>query len=84
MSPVVEVFWRPGCVFCMILRDDLERRSIEATWRNIWEDEDAADFVRSVNEGNEVVPTVRVGQEVRTNPAGHVVAELIAKATSPG
>lgn len=79
-SPRLEVFWRPGCGFCHLLRTDLDRLGLEATWINIWEDEAAAEFVRSVNGGNEVVPTVRIGDEVRTNPSGQEVAELVEQA----
>lgn len=45
--------------------------------RNIWEDDEAAAFVRSVNNGNETVPTVVVGDETFTNPApGDLLARL--------
>ena len=83
-GPAVEVFWRPGCVFCVALRADLALRGIAAKWVDIWEDDDAAAFVRSVNSGNEVVPTVRVGGHVRTNPSGRDVAALLAAATTEG
>ena len=75
----VEVFWRPGCVFCLNLRITLRLRRVPAVWRNIWEDDEAREFVRSVNDGNETVPTVRVGSTTLTNPgAGQVVALLRA------
>lgn len=73
----VEVFWRPGCPFCSALRADLERQGIVADWRNIWEDERAAEIVRSVNGGNETVPTVRVGSTFLTNPTGRQVRDLV-------
>lgn len=44
------------------------------TWRDIWDDEDARGFVRSVNGGCETVPTVCVGTTVLTNPSGAQVA----------
>jgi len=68
----------------MALRADLALRGIAAKWVDIWEDDDAAAFVRSVNSGNEVVPTVRVGDHVRTNPSGRDVAALLAAATTEG
>lgn len=74
--PHVEVFWRPGCPFCMALRADLAARRVKAEWRNIWEDEEAAALVRSANRGNETVPTVRVGTAFLTNPSGREVARL--------
>lgn len=70
----VEVFWRPGCPYCSMLRRGLARRGVAATWRDIWDDEDARGFVRSVNGGCETVPTVRVGTTVLTNPSGAQVA----------
>ncbi|MGI8523371.1 MAG: glutaredoxin domain-containing protein, partial [Nocardioides sp.] len=41
----VEVFWRPGCPYCSMLRRGLARRGVAATWRDIWDDEDARGFV---------------------------------------
>jgi len=76
-QPGVEVFWRPGCPFCTALRIDLTRRGIPAQWRNIWQDEDARGIVRELNNGNETVPTVRVGSQHLTNPSGSEVAEAV-------
>lgn len=73
----VEVFWRPGCPFCAALRADLAGRGISAAWRDIWVDADAAAVVRRVNEGNETVPTVRVGGTFLTNPTGAEVARAL-------
>ena len=41
---------------------------IRATLRNIWDDPEAAAFVRTVNNGAETVPTVVVDGAVYTNP----------------
>lgn len=67
-APAVEVLWRPGCPYCSALRRDLDRRGVPARWRNIWEDERARSLVRAANNGNETVPTVRVGDRTLTNP----------------
>jgi len=73
----VTVYWRPGCGYCTSLRRDLERRGVVATWVNIWEDDEARAFVRSVARGNETVPTVVVGEWALVNPRGSdVVAAL--------
>ena len=80
----VEVFWRPGCPYCSSLRRGLARRGVTATWRNIWDDEEARSFVRSANAGSETVPTVRIGAVVLTNPSGARVAELAGAAGSGG
>jgi hypothetical protein len=45
--------------------------------RNIWADDDAAAFVRSVANGNETVPTVRVGPESRVNPTAPEVMAMV-------
>lgn len=68
MSDRITIYWRPGCPFCSRLRHGLKRSNLEYTELNIWEDGDAAAFVRSVNHGNEVVPTVVVGDTVLVNP----------------
>ena len=65
---LVDVFWRPGCAFCSMLRGLLKELRVPAQWHNIWTDESARRFVRSVNGGKETVPTVRVGDATLTNP----------------
>ncbi|WP_324652423.1 glutaredoxin family protein [Georgenia sp. H159] len=76
----VVVYWRPGCVFCARLRARLGRAGHRATWVDIWRDAEAAAFVRSVNEGNETVPTVVVDGRALTNPdPAHVRALLTAR-----
>ena len=64
-------------MFCLNLRITLRLRRVPATWRNIWEDEEARAFVRSVNSGDETVPTVRVGSTTLTNPSAGEVAALL-------
>ena len=53
----------------MRLEGALARAGVEYQRRNIWEDDEAAAFVRSVNNGNETVPTVVIGDEYLTNPS---------------
>ena len=76
----VTVYWRPGCPFCAMLRAGLRRRDVEYTEVNIWEDPDAAAFVRSVARGNETVPTVTVGTVSLVNPSAREVAALVGAA----
>lgn len=64
----VVVYWRPGCQFCSRLRTGLGEAKNRATWVNIWRDPEAARFVREVNDGNEVVPTVVIDGTPTTNP----------------
>jgi mycoredoxin len=62
------IYWRPGCIFCLRLRLALLLRGKKAVWTSIRQDPAAAARVRSVNDGNETVPTVFAGSEHRTNP----------------
>jgi len=77
----VDVYWRPGCRFCTSLRRDLKRRGIPSRWHNIWTDDDARQFVRSVNNGNETVPTVRIGARTLSNPRGAQILSLLPDPT---
>jgi len=74
------IYWRPGCQYCLWLRWSLGRRARRARWVDIWADEDARAYVRSVNDGNETVPTVVIDGQARTNPdvrwVRHALAEL--------
>lgn len=73
----VVIYWRPGCPFCMTLTMALRDRTERATWRNIWEDPEAAAYVRSVNDGNETVPTVVIDGEAHTNPSPLMVRKAL-------
>lgn len=65
----VTVYWRPGCGFCGSLLRGLERTGVAFDRVDIWEDEAGAAFVRSVANGNETVPTVRVVDVALVNPS---------------
>ena len=78
----ITFFWRPGCGFCMALERQLASTDLTITYRNIWEDPEAAEFVRNHAQGNEVVPTIQIGSSVLVNPtAGEVTSTA---ATSAG
>ncbi len=68
-TDVVEVYWRPGCPFCLALMGPLRRSGLPLQEINIWEDPAAAARVRSVAGGNETVPTVFVGDQAMVNPS---------------
>ena len=71
------IYWRPLCGFCQRLLEALEVAGIRATLRNIWDDPEAAAFVRSVNDGAETVPPVVVdGTVYTTPPPDQLVAHL--------
>ena len=67
--PPVTVYWRPGCGFCGSLLRGLERSGMAFDRVDIWQDEAGAAFVRSVADGNETVPTVRVVDVALVNPS---------------
>ncbi len=76
----IDFYWRPGCGFCMMLDRKLSSSNVPMTKHNIWDDEDASAFVRSVANGNETVPTVVVGDMFMVNPsAKEVLAAMAAK-----
>jgi glutaredoxin len=73
----VVVYWRPGCGFCARLSSVLEPVRDRAQWVNIWQDDAARDFVRTVNNGNEVVPTVVIDGEPHANPDPEAVLQRL-------
>lgn len=74
-TTAVELYWRPGCPFCMMLRTKLARADLPVREVNIWDDPDAPARVRAVANGNETVPTVFVGEHALVNPS---LKELMA------
>ena len=74
----VAIYWRPGCTFCLALRTRIGKYADRAAWVNIWNDPAAAAYVRSVNQGNETVPTVVIHGEPHTNPSPGSVRTLLA------
>jgi mycoredoxin len=64
-------------MFCLRMRLALRWHHLRVHQINIWEDPDAAAFVRSVADGNETVPTVVIDGHPMVNPApSQVVAAL--------
>ena len=73
----VVVYHRPGCTFCIRMKAMLGPTGHRATWVDIWDDDEAAAFVRSVNDGDETVPTVVINGQPHTNPNPSVVREAL-------
>ncbi|HEC08173.1 MAG TPA: NrdH-redoxin [Acidimicrobiales bacterium] len=65
----------------MALERGLGRYDLPVRRHNIWEDPDAAQFVRSHAGGNETVPTVAIGGTVLVNPRPREVLEVMAVET---
>lgn len=75
----VVVYWRPGCPFCSMLLSGLNATGLPYRRVNIWDEPDAAAFVRSVANGNETVPTVQVGPAAAVNPSPAEVLAMVAE-----
>jgi glutaredoxin len=73
----IEFYWRPGCGFCALLERQLSRAGFELDKRNIWDEPEAAAYVRSVADGNETVPTVRIGPVALVNPEPEQVVAVL-------
>lgn len=75
-TPAVRLFVRPGCPYCVGLQLGLRRAGLPYDEIDIWEELEAAAFVRRHANGNETVPTVQIGDVVLVNPSpSAVVAE---------
>lgn len=79
MSEVV-LYWRPMCGYCEQLKGELERRGIGYQSVDIWKDRSKAAVVRQATGGDEVVPTVRVGDVFLVNPTSDAVEDALAAA----
>jgi len=67
---MLTMYSTPWCGYCHRLRTQLDRAGIEYEVINIEEDPAAAEFVMSVNGGNQTVPTVRFPDgKTMTNPS---------------
>lgn len=68
------------CGFCRRLKSQLARDGIEMVEVDIERDPAAADYVMSVNGGNQTVPTVTIGDKVvLTNPSAKEVKRHLAE-----
>ena len=65
----VVVYYKPGCPFGVKLRVGLTLVGIPYSAVRFRDDEAGAAKVREVNNGNEICPTVRIGQRYLTNPS---------------
>ncbi|TDE94979.1 hypothetical protein EXU48_09395 [Occultella glacieicola] len=77
------VLWKPGCVYCERLLHDL-RGDDRITWVNVWADKDANAEVRRLNNGDELTPTVLVGDQVLRNPSADQLRARLTSAAPDG
>jgi mycoredoxin len=75
----IVVYTRPGCPYCLLLRARLRRAGLTFREINIWNDPEAAAFVRSVANGCETVPTVTIRSISMINPNTRQVRKLAAR-----
>jgi len=69
MTDRLTVYRRDYCGYCRMLERALQGADVDYDRRDIYDDPQAAAFVRSVNNGDETVPTVVLPNgEVRINP----------------
>lgn len=68
-AETIVMYWRPGCGFCAALERQLVGAQLTFDKRNIWDSADDAAYVRSVADGNEIVPTVVVNGTAMVNPS---------------
>ncbi len=79
MQPVT-IYWRPMCGYCEQLKDALRARGVAFTAVDIWADRDRAEVVRAASGGDEIVPTVQVGDRFLVNPSVDEVEAALAAA----
>jgi mycoredoxin len=73
----VTLYTRPGCPWSIRLERRLRRAGVAYDRIDIWSDDDAAAFVRSVARGHETVPTLVVGDQVLVNPKAATAIDAI-------
>lgn len=79
MSASLTMYSTTWCGYCRRLKSQLEREGIAYTEVNIEQDEKAADYVMSVNGGNQTVPTVLFPDgSALTNPSLAQVKEKLS------
>jgi glutaredoxin len=74
----IDVYWRQGCGACSSMRLALTEAGVPVRWHDIWADPEAAAYVRSVANGNETVPTVRLGDRVLVAPRPRAVVDELS------
>ena len=71
----VTIYWRPMCGYCNTLKRELDSRGVPYQSVDIWEHREKADIVRRATGGDEIVPTVQVGDRFFVNPSADEVVE---------
>ena len=79
MTAAITMYSTPWCGYCHRLRGQLDREGIAYTVVDIERDPNAAEYVMSVNGGNQTVPTVLFPDGTAlTNPSLAQVKQQLA------
>lgn len=70
------VLWKTDCEFSLALLEEL-RDHPAITWVDVHRDDAANAAVRELNDGNELTPTVLVGERVLRNPSAEELRALL-------
>ncbi|MDG4793824.1 mycoredoxin [Micromonospora sp. WMMD1082] len=87
---MLTMYSTPWCGYCHRLKSQLDREGIAYEVVDIEQDPEAANFVMSVNGGNQTVPTIRIDPAgggapiVMTNPSITQVKSALAGAGVTG
>ena len=77
-TPKVKMYSTTWCGYCRNTKRFLEKSGVAYEEINIEQDEDAAEYVMTVNGGNRTVPTIEIeGKGVYTNPSREQLTELL-------
>jgi mycoredoxin len=79
-APEVRIYWRPMCGYCDRLKGELARRGIPFEAVDIWSDRAQAEIVKQATGGDEIVPTVQVGDRFLVNPSPEAVEAALRAA----
>ena len=80
MAQPLTMYTTTWCAFCRRLKSQLAAEGIEIAEVNIEEDPAAADYVMSVNGGNQTVPTVVFPDgSALTNPSAKAVIQRLSE-----
>jgi mycoredoxin len=80
---MLTMYSTPWCGYCHRLKSQMDREGIGYTVVDIEEDLSAAEYVMSVNGGNQTVPTVRFADgTAMTNPSIRQVKQHLERISS--
>lgn len=74
----ITIYWRPMCGYCEELKTELRNRGMDFRDVDIWSDRAEAEIVKRATGGDEIVPTVRVGERFLVNPSVDEVLDAVA------